>query len=180
MCVCVCVCVCVCHCMISYFALNVEITEFVWLMSVVALWTPFWHCCKSWSAQALKLLGNVHVPKHVYTSNLQEVAKQYIVLVYKECPSLYTCCAQIWHWLGHMYISKQFPSLGTPNSIAVWVSNFYDKTHHSEGQGTSCDGIEISRCQVSRNYLGLQKLDVTPTVKELYVHIYTQNGSSCC
>ena len=34
--------------------------------------------CKSWSAQAWKLLGNVHkpVPKHVYTSCVQEVAKQ--------------------------------------------------------------------------------------------------------
>ena len=38
------------------------------------------HCCKCWSAQAWKLLGNVHVPKpvhkHVYSSSVQGVAKQ--------------------------------------------------------------------------------------------------------
>ena len=39
-------------------------------------------------------------------------------VVYKECPSLYTRCAQIGHWLGHVYISKQFPSLGT-RSVTV-------------------------------------------------------------
>ena len=40
--------------------------------------------------------------------------------MYKECPSLYTCCAQIGHWLGHVYISKQFSSLGTP-SVTAWT-----------------------------------------------------------
>ena len=57
-----------------------------------------------------KLLGNVHVPKPM---------RMYIASVYKECPSLYTtCCAQIGHWLGHVYISKQFP-------CKLGHSNFY-------------------------------------------------------
>jgi len=41
-------------------------------------------------------------------------------LVYKACPSLYTCCVQIGHWLGHVYISKQFPSLSTL-SVTAWT-----------------------------------------------------------
>ena len=77
------------------------------------------------------------------SSSVQEVAKQ-VALVYKSCPSLYTCCAQIGHWLGHVYISKQFPSLGTL-SVTAWTqlvhiceqvsfqvghSNFYSSDHH--------------------------------------------------
>ena len=62
------------------------------------------HCCKSWSAQAWKLLGNVHMCPSMY----------------KQCP----CCAQILHWLGHVYISKQFPSLGTPTSTAMLVLKY--------------------------------------------------------
>ena len=40
--------------------------------------------------------------------------------MYKECPSLYTGHAQSGHWLGHVYISKQFPSLGTL-SVTAWT-----------------------------------------------------------
>ena len=74
------------------------------------------HCCKSWSAQAWKLLGNVHMCQSLCPSMYTlPVYKEWpsSATVYKECPSLCTCCVQIGHGLGHVYISKQFPSLGT-------------------------------------------------------------------
>ena len=57
------------------------------------------------------------------SSSVQGVSKQCTrsaQAVYKECPSLYTGHAQIGHWLGHVYISKQFPSLGTL-SVTAWT-----------------------------------------------------------
>ena len=56
-----------------------------------------------------------------YTSSVQGLSGQEVAPVYKECPSMYTCRAQIRNWLGHVYISKQFPSLDTPTFTAVIV-----------------------------------------------------------
>ena len=81
------------------------------------------HCCKSWSAQAWKLLGNVHMCP-------SQCPSMYTPPVYKKWPSssssvqgvsklvhmLCTNWALAW---AHVYISKQFPSLGIPTSTAV-------------------------------------------------------------
>ena len=83
------------------------------------------HCCKSWSAQAWKLLGNVHMCPSL-------CASMYTAPMYKGWPSnsfsvpgvskfvhmLCTNWTQAW---AHVYISKQFPSLGTPTSTAVFI-----------------------------------------------------------
>ena len=84
------------------------------------------HCCKSWSAQAWKLLGNVHMPKPASVQaciHLQCTSSgQTVAPVYKECPSLYMLCTSWALAWAHVYISKQFPSLGTPTSTAViWL-----------------------------------------------------------
>ena len=111
----------------------------------------FLHCRESWSAQAWKLLGTVHVPKpvpkHVCSSSVQEVAKHAVALVYNECPSLYTCCAQIGHWLGHMhvYISKQLPSLGTPTSTAVKLHWSFSFAFHTK---ITSDSVLLLHCFV--------------------------------
>ena len=54
------------------------------------------------------------------SSSVQGASVQAVAPVHKECPSLYTGHAQIGHWLGHVYISKQYLSLGTP-SVTAWT-----------------------------------------------------------
>ena len=74
------------------------------------------HCCKSWSAQAWKLLGKVHMcPSPCPSMYTLPVYKEWpsSAPVYKECPSLCTCCVQIEHGLGHMCT---FPS-----SFQAWA-----------------------------------------------------------
>ena len=72
------------------------------------------HCCRSWNAQAWKLLGNVHMYPSQRPICAQRVYKlEYclytgILLGYWRCIHAW---AQAW---AHVYISKQFPSLGTP------------------------------------------------------------------
>ena len=63
--------------------------------------TPFTAIEVGVRAQALKMLGNAHVPKPA---------------------SAQACVCTRTSWLGHMCISKQFPSLGTPNFTAVVVN----------------------------------------------------------
>ena len=81
------------------------------------------HCCKSWSAQAWKLLGNVHMCPSL-------CASMYTAPVYKGWPSssfsvqgvskfVHMLCTNWTLAWAHVYISKQFPSLGTPTSTAV-------------------------------------------------------------
>ena len=81
------------------------------------------HCCRSWSAQAWKLLGNVHMcpsqcpicAQHVYKlgHSLHTETTAWLPLVHWSCIH---ACTQAW---AHVYISKQFPSLGTPTFTAV-------------------------------------------------------------
>ena len=84
------------------------------------------HCCKCWSALALKLLGNVHMCPSL-------CASMYTAPVYKGwLSSSFTVqgVSKLVHMLctnwtlawAHVYISKHFPSLGTPTSTAVLES----------------------------------------------------------
>ena len=86
-----------------------------------------YHCCKSWSAQAWKLLGNVHMCPSL-------CASMYTAPVYKGWPSssfsvqgvskfVHMLCTNWTLAWAHVYISKQFPSLVTPTSTAVYTEN---------------------------------------------------------
>ena len=78
------------------------------------------HCCKSWSVQAWKLLGSARQHPNMYidlvykvwassSSSVQGVSK----LVHMLCSNW----ALAW---AHVYISKQFQSLGTPTVTYYW------------------------------------------------------------
>ena len=87
------------------------------------------HCSKSWSAQAWKLLGNVHMCPSL-------CASMYTAPVYKGWPSssfsvqgvskfVHMLCTNWTLAWAHVYISKQFPSLHGH-------SNFYSSVVHQQ------------------------------------------------
>ena len=71
------------------------------------------HCCKIWSAQAWKLLGNAHVPKPASAQ----------ARIHLQCTRSVQACTHAVHklgtGLGTGVFFKLFPSLGTPTSTAV-------------------------------------------------------------
>ena len=84
------------------------------------------HCNKSWSAQAWKRLGNVHMCPSQCPS---QCPSMYTPSVYKEWPSSSSSVqgvSKLVHMLrtnwplawAHTFIAKQFPSLATPTSTA--------------------------------------------------------------
>ena len=91
-----------------------------WVVQVIV-----YHCCRSWSAQAWKLLGNVHMCPSQCPICAQHVYKLghslYTEVTAWPPPVHWSCihaCAQAW---ARVYISKQFPSLGTTTFTAVYV-----------------------------------------------------------
>ena len=106
------------------------------------------HCCRSWGAQTWKLPGNVHMcpsqcpicAQHVYKLGhfLYTEATAWPPLVQWSCIH---ACAQAW---AHVYISKQFPSLGTPAFTAV--------TEAGEKCGTTKFGREVLLSFLSQSF----------------------------
>ena len=108
----------------TQFSLRVGVSDYTCRpMIAKLLYNTCIHCCKCWSAQAWKLLGNVHMCPSLCTS-------MYTAPVYKGWPSssssvqgvskfVHMLCTNWTLAWAHVYISKQFPSLGTPTSTAV-------------------------------------------------------------
>ena len=88
------------------------------------------HCCRSWSAQAWKLHAWKCTPVPKQVPNLCTACVQACTL------EMYTCLGT--SCLGHVCISKQFPSLGTPNFTAVVV-----KVGDDMGQDSATEAIHF-------------------------------------
>ena len=89
--------------------------------------------------QAWKLVGKVHMcPSQCQACIHPQCTRsgQAVAPVYKEWPSLYTCCVQIGHWLGHMCTFA--------TSFQAWALHFYSSV---------CCNISTSNLQSSSAFL---------------------------
>ena len=104
--------------------------------------------------------------QHVYKlgHSLHTEATAWPPLVHWRCIH---ACAQAW---AHVYISKQFPSLGTPTFTAVVIANGLACCMHYSMQCIQCS-FAINLCNVLGKFSGLKH-----TYKDIFIrHHHDQN-----